>query len=161
MSIIGSMLVRWNRATKIILKSVAVLPLAALMVLAAALTYSTSRGYVAWWFSSNATVAVDDRENGYLHTNWAKSAVIITRADSQPKQSYLAGLNGKHVIHCGQWHAPHFPTFAIGDVNPPCSFFSNGWDLQIADNPDLSTLVVGTRFVEFHIEKGKKVTARW
>jgi hypothetical protein len=131
------------------------------LLLAAAFTYSTAHGYMTWWFSSNASVAVDGVRNGYLHRNWEQSGVIITRVDSHPSQSYLVGLSGKHVIHCGDWHAPRFPVFSIGDVNPPCSFFSNGSDMPIADDAVSSTLTARPGFVEFYTMTGRKVTASW
>src|ERR1700733_1282506 len=67
----------------------------------------------------------------------------------------------KSVTHCGDRHAHRLPAFSIGDVNPPCSFFSNGSDLPVADNAVLSTLTARPGFVEFQTEHGKKVTASW
>jgi hypothetical protein len=131
------------------------------LLLAAAFTYSTAHGYMTWWFSSSAAVAIDGVRDGYLHRNWEHSAVIITRVDSHPRQSYLVGLSGKHVIHCGEWHAPRFPVFSIGDVNPPCSFFSNGSDVSMGDDAVSSTLTARSGFVEFYTVKGRKVTASW
>jgi hypothetical protein len=124
--------------------------------------YSTAHGYMTWWFRSSGTVAVDGVRSGFLHFNWAHSAVIITRTDLHPSQSYLVGLTGrKSPIHCGDWEAPRFPAFPIGDVNPPCSIFSNGSDLPIADNAVFSTVTARPGFVEFQTEHGKKVTASW
>jgi hypothetical protein len=155
------MLVRWSRVAKVALRFAGLLLFIFAFLLAAALTYSTARGYMTWWLSSDGQVAVDGVRSGYLHRNWKHSAVIITRTDSHPPQSYLVGLNGKHMIHCGEWHAPRLLAFSIGDVNPPCSIFSNGGDLQNVDNADVSTLTVGRDFVEFHTRKGKKVTVTW
>jgi hypothetical protein len=107
-------------------------------------------------------VAVNGVRSGYVHRNRDNSAVIITRVDVYPNQSYLIWLGDhKHLTHCGEWHAPRFPAFPIGDVNPPCSFFSNGSDLQVADDAVLSTLTGRPGFVEFQTERSKKVTASW
>jgi len=131
-------------------------------LLFASLWYSTAHGYMTWWFSSSSQVAVDGVRSGFLHVNSEHSAVIITRTDLRPSQSYLVGLSGrKSVTHCGNWEAPRLPAFPIGDVNPPCSFFSNGSDLPVADNAVLSTLTARLGFVEFKTEHGKKVTASW
>ena len=146
---------------KILLRLVGSLLIVSAMLLAAAFTYSTAHGYVTWWFSSSAAVALDGVRSGYLHRNWKQSAVIITRLDSRPRQSYLVGLSGKHVIHCGDWHAPRFPVFSIGDLDPPCSFFSNGPDIPIADDAVSSTLTARPGFVKFYTVKGRKVTASW
>jgi hypothetical protein len=107
-------------------------------------------------------VAVNGVRSGYLHRNSAYSAVIITRTDLSPAQSYLVGLSDRRwLIHCGEWHAPHFVAFPIGDVNPPCSIFGNGSDMPKADNPESSTLTVRPDFVEFYTVQGKRITASW
>ena len=88
--------------------------------------------------------------------------MIITRTDLRPTQSYLVGLTGrKSVIHCGDWQATRLPAFPIGDVNPPCSFFTNGLDSPVVDNAVLSTVTARPGFVQFQTEQGKKVTASW
>jgi hypothetical protein len=159
-------LITTHRATGRILKTsakVVVITLFAIALLfAVGLAYSTVHGYTTWWFKSGGYVAVDGVRSGYLHSNFEHSAVIVTRADSSPSQSYLIGLSGrKSLIHCGEWHAPRLPAFPIGDVNPPCSFFSNGSDMPKADNAVFSTLVVRPGFVEFYTSQGRKVTASW
>jgi hypothetical protein len=133
------------------------------LLIGAGLSYSTTHGYMSWWFwSSRGSVAVDGTRHGYIHINKQHSAVIITRTDSGPNQSYLVELSPrKWVIHCGEWHAPRFPAFPIGDVNPPCSFFTNGADLPTADNPVEGTLNAGPRSVEFQTMQGRKVSASW
>jgi hypothetical protein len=151
---------RWNRAVKAGLKSAGVIVAAFALVFAAGLTYSTTKGYTTWWFSLKGLVAVDGVRGGYMHRNREHSAVMITRTDSHVRQSYLVGIGGKHVIHCGEWHAPRFPAFPIGDVNPPC-LFPNGCGSPGADNPVSSTLIARPGFVEFLTEKGSRVTASW
>ena len=111
-------------------------------LIAGGLTYSTLHGYMVWWLWSNGSVAVDGNRHGYIHINKQQSAVIITRTDSTPRQSYLVALSGRRwMIHCGEWYAPRFPDFPVGDVNPPCSISSNGADLPTADNPLVATRV--------------------
>ena len=126
------------------------------------LVYSTTHGYMTWWVWSRGHVTVGGISNGYLHLNRKHSGVIITRTDLHPGQSYLIWLGEKNfLIHCGEWHATRLPAFAIGDVNPPCSVFSNGSDMASADNPIESTLTARPGFVEFQTMQGKKVVAAW
>src|SRR5205085_6957978 len=113
-----------NRLVRTSLKVSGVTLFALALVLAVTLTYSTARGYTSWWFGLSGRVTVDGVPNGYMHRIAMNSAVIITRTDLSPRQSYLVGLSGKKsLIHCGEWHAPRLPAFPIGDVNPPCNIF--------------------------------------
>ena len=158
------MTVHWNRVVRMVLRlaGLGLLPFALLFALG--LWCSTAHGYMSWWFSSSSQVAVDGVRSGFLHVNWEHTAVIITRTDLRPSQSYLVGLSGKtSLTHCGDgdWQAPRLPAFSNGDVNPPCSFFSNGSALPVADNAVLSTLTARPGFVEFQTAHGKKVTASW
>ena len=131
------------------------------LMVVAGLTYSTSRGYMTWWFKSGGYVAVNGVRRGYVHRNWENSAVIITRVDVHPSQSYLIWLGDKkHLTHCGEWQAPRFPAFPIGDVDPPC-FFNNSSEMASADDAVSSTLAARPGFVEFQTVQGKKVTAFW
>ena len=160
-SIICRMRSRPNRAATIVLKFIGRPLFLFVLLCAVSMTYSTARGYTTWWFSLRGLVAVDGVRGGYLHRNWDHSAVIITRTDLHPSQSYLVWLPGKRsLIHCGDWHAPRLPAFPIGDVNPPC-LFGNGAALLVADNAVLSTLSAQPGSVEFQTETGKRVTASW
>ncbi len=157
-----SMIVYWRRVVKMVLRRAGLGVFTFALLFAVGLWYSTAHGYITWWFSSSGRVAVDGVPSGFLHVNREHSAAIVTRTDLRPSQSYLVGLAGrKSLTHCGDWQAPRFPAFSIGDVNPPCSFFSNGSDLPVADNAVLSTLTARPGFVEFQTAHGKKVTASW
>lgn len=157
-----SMTVHWIRAVKITLRFIGLALFTFALLFAAGLWYSTAHGYMTWWFSSGGKVAVDGARSGFLHVNRAHSAAIVTRTDLRPTQSYLVSLSGKKfVIHCGDWQAPRYPAFFIGDVNPPCSVFTNGSDRSTADNAVLSTLRACPGLVEFQTERGKKVTVSW
>jgi hypothetical protein len=142
---------------------VSLLVLAAL--LAVPVTYSTARGYTEWWLMSGGHVTVDGVRGGYLHTNWSRSAVMITRTDSKRGQSYLVRVSGEDfsqsMIYCGDWHAPRLPAFPIGDVNPPCMGLLDDPDPPGADRPVTSTLTVRPGFVEFMTVQGRKVSATW
>jgi len=135
------------------------------MLLALLIAYSTASGYMMWWFPSRGSVRINGVTSGYLHKNWWGTAAIITRTDLKPSQSYLVGFDtsetSKSVIHCGDWHAPHFVVFPIGDVNPPCSFFFDDSQLQRADLPIPATLSIRPRVIEFSTMRGEKVTATW
>jgi len=157
-----SMTVHWNRVVKVVLRLAGLGLFTSALLFAVGLWYSTAHGYMTWWFSASSQVAVDGVRRGFLHINRDHSGVIITRTDLRPSQSYLVGLSGKKSLtHCGDWQAPRLPAFPIGDVNPPCSFFTNGSDLPVADNAVLSTLTARPGFVEFQTEHGKRVTASW
>ena len=61
-------------------------------VLAAPVMYSTTHGYTTWWFRRRATVTVNGNPNGFLHRRLNDSALILTRTDTSPYQSYLVSL---------------------------------------------------------------------
>lgn len=97
-----------------------------------------------------------------MHRIAANAAVIITRTDLSPTQSYLVGLSGKKsFFNCGEWHAPRLPAFPMGDVNPLCYIFSDDADMPKADNAVFSTLTALPGFVDFYTVRGRKVTASW
>ena len=147
---------------KIIGLSLVVIAFSFALLIAIGLVYSTSHGYMTWWYGSRGSVTVGGVQNGYLHLNRKHAGVMITRTDVQPSQSYLIWIGEKNsLIHCGEWHAPHVPAFPIGDVNPPCSVFINGSDMPSADNPVSSTLAARPGFVEFQTMQGKKIVASW
>jgi hypothetical protein len=135
------------------------------MLLAVSVTYSTARGYTQWWFMLGGHVAIDGVRSGYLHTNWSRSAVMITRTDSKRRQSYLIRISGEEfsqsMIYCADWHAPRLPAFPIGDVNPPCMGVIDDPDPPDADRPLRKTMVARPGFVEFTTVQGNKVTATW
>ena len=107
------------------LANFSVLAALALTFLILPLAYSTAHGYTTWWFTAHGRVTVKGASNGFIHRSSDWGAVIITRTDTSPRQSYLVSLHGgRNLIHCGQWSVPHFPVFGIGDVNPPCVPYS-------------------------------------
>ena len=123
--------------------------------------YSTVRGYTEWWFWRKATVTIDGTFHGFVHTLRNNSAAIITRTDTSPRQSYLVSLSGRgSLIHCGEWSAPRFPVFPIGDVNPPC-LFSDGVGNPKADYGVPASLSVQSHAVEFTTVSGRKIKASW
>lgn len=151
-----------QRLVKILLKIIGFGLFIFVLIVVAGLIYSTSHGYMTWWFKSSGQVTVNGVQSGYMHRNRENSALIITRVDLRPSQSYLVWIRGKKdVTHCGEWHATRFPAFSIGDVNPPCSFFTKSSDTANADEAVSSTLTVRPGFVEFQTVQGKKVSASW
>jgi hypothetical protein len=147
---------------RFVAKSVCVGAVAFALLIAIVLAYSTAKGYTIWWFRANGSVKVNGVSSGYLHKELSGRAWIVTRTDSRPSQSYLVSLNGsEHMIYCGDWHAPRFPVFPFGDVNPPCVGFLTDSEIQKADLPHSSTLSVKPGVIEFSTMSGKKVTASW
>ncbi len=136
--------------------------LVGIAVLAIPFAYSTLHGYMTWWFWRKAAVTVNGRLDGFLHQRLDNAAVIITRTDTSPHQSYLVTLSRrKFLIRCGEWSARKFVAFPIGDVNPPCSVFSNGADDSNADNGVFTTLLVQGNSVAFTTTSGKRIAAIW
>lgn len=127
-----------------------------------AVSYSTARGYMSWWFRCGGSVQVDGVKNGYLHKNWSGTAVIITLTDLKPSESYFVSLLGsKYLLSCGNWHAPRFFPFAFGDINPPCLLLHDEVEAQRTDLPDSSTASIQPGSIEFSTKDGRKVTASW
>jgi len=126
------------------------------------IVYSTAHGYTQWWILSGGHVEVNGIRGGYLHKSRSNSAVLITRTDTNQRQSYLVQLGGsKSLFYCGGWHALRLPAFPIGDLNSPCMGFLDDLDPPDADPPLGSSLITRTGFVEFSTVQGKKVTASW
>ena len=134
-------------------------------ILAIPVTYSTARGYTQWWLWSGGHVTVNGVPGGYLHRNWSRSAVIITRTDSNRDQSYLVRISGEEfagrMVYCSDWHAPRFLAFSIGDVNPPCMGILDDPDPPGADRPLIPSLMARPGLVEFSTREGKRVRATW
>jgi hypothetical protein len=65
------------------------------------------------------------------------------------------------VWSCGNWTAPRFPAFPIGDVNPPC------WTFPATEAPSpksilpVRNLVAGPGSVEFTADDGSRIRASW
>jgi hypothetical protein len=74
-------------------------------------------------------------------------------------RSYLTIV--KDVSRVMSWLKAIYRSCPIGDVNPSCSLFGNGWYVPTADNPVDSTLTTRPGFVEFYTVQHKKVTATW
>ena len=132
------------------------------VVLAAPIGYSTLRGYTSWWLGLRGTVKVNGVSGGYMHKNTEGTAIILTRTDTQPRQSYLIGLSKPGLLlDCGGWSAPHSPVFAIGDVNPPCSFFSSREADPKTDRPLAPTLFIQPKHLVFATTSGKRIEGLW
>ena len=143
------------------LEAVVGLFLAGLMLIVFAFGYSTTKGYTTWWFTvPRASVTVDGVPAGYLHRNSRHLGVMITRTDSSPPQSYLVGMSNHLVQPCGNWHAPYFVAFPIGDVSPPCWFLTEE-ERATSDDANPSTVVVTSQRMEFYTIRGKKIIASW
>jgi hypothetical protein len=89
-----SMSSRRSRVVKTLLKLVGSGLLVLGFMVVAGLIYSTSHGYMQWWFKSGGYVTVNGVRSGYVHRNRDNSAVIITRVDVLPK-SVLSNMAGR------------------------------------------------------------------
>jgi len=146
---------------KKLLRALGILAFLALVFVAGSLTYSTWRGYTQWYFRVNGQVIVNGQKTtGYLHANTNKTSLMLTRTDDSRPETYLVSLGlTKTVFDCGEWHPLRFLPLPIGDLNPPCSFFTN--PAKVRDPAVTSTLQRGPRFVEFSTASGKKVRGEW
>ncbi|HKV81878.1 MAG TPA: hypothetical protein VJP02_27270 [Candidatus Sulfotelmatobacter sp.] len=133
----------------------------ALLLAVGAIVYSTWRGYIRWYFRVDGQVLVDGQKTtGYLHTNTGKTILLLTRTDNSRPETYLVSLGPtKTIIDCGEWHPLRFLPFPIGDLNPPCSKFTD--PVKIHDPPTTATATAGRKFIEFSTTSGKKVRAQW
>jgi hypothetical protein len=122
--------------------------------------------YTSWYFYvPNARITVDGKkEQGWLHRGAHRETMFLTLRGRGKAESYMIPIpHNQHgfVSSCGQWTAPRFPAFPIGDVNPPC------WMFVVKENPTVEPivpagdLVAGTNFVEFTADGGGRVRATW
>ncbi len=124
--------------------------------------YSVSHGYMTLWIQNAGRVCTNGIPNGCIHRTSRVGAVIITRTDSLPRQSYTVSWEGRPtVIHCGTWHALRLPLFGIADVNPPCSLFTDYSSVKPEGLPVRSSLVARRGYAEFVTNDKTKVTASW
>lgn len=133
----------------------------AALLLVAAIVYSTWRGYTRWYFRVDGQVLVNGQKTtGYLHANTDKTILLLTRTDDSRPETYLVSLGPtKTIIDCGEWHPLRFLPFPIGDLNPPCSMFTD--PAKIHDPAATATATTGRNFIEFSTTSGKKVRAQW
>lgn len=133
----------------------------ALLFVVGSSAYSTWRGYMLCYFRVNGQVIVDGQTtSGYLHANTDKTLLILTRTDDTRPESYLISLGPtKTSFDCGEAHPLPFLPFPVGDLNPPCSFFTD--PAKVRDPPINGTVTAGRNFVEFSTASGKKVRGQW
>jgi hypothetical protein len=149
------------------LKIVAIVMLALLVIIVAHEIYSP---YMSWYFLvPGARLTVDDRpEHGWLHRSRHGRVLFLTRQGKEKNESYEIWIPRDErgsVMSCGEWTAPEFFVFSIGDVNPPCLTLS----LRFIPNdgpPPKSTgprrnLVAGPGHVEFTADDGSRLKVSW
>jgi len=146
---------------KKLLRALGTIALLVLLFVAGSLVYSSWRGHTHWYFRVDGQVVVNGHKtSGYLHANSDKTLLILTRADDTRPESYLISLGPtKTVFDCGEWHPIRFLPFPVGDVNPPCSFFTD--PAKIHDPLIRAPLQRGPHFVEFSTASGKRVRGQW
>jgi len=137
-----------------------------LLVFAIAIGHEIFSSYTTWYFRvPNVRLTVDGKEvQGWLHRGNHGQNMFLTRRDKVKAESYLISLprdNQRMVWSCGDWTAPRFPVFPIGDVNPPCWTFSIGESSAPTPTPPPRNIAVGTSFVEFTADDGKRIKASW
>lgn len=123
-----------------------------------------------WYFIvPSARLTVDGGPSeGWLHVRRDDRGKImfVTRRSGGKAESYMIvlekGRQGR-AWPCGDWTAPHFPLFPIGDVNPPCTFFTVAGQepAQPKPKPVNRELRSGPDYVEFTADDGKRIRASW
>lgn len=146
---------------KRLLQSLAWFVFLGILLVAAAMLYSTQRGSMTWYFRVNGQVTVDGRRTtGYLHANTQKTALLLTRTDDATPETYLVPFeHNKLIWDCGKWHPIRFLPIAIGGLNPPCSGFAD--PAKLHDPPLAATLVRAPRLVEFSTASGRRIKGEW
>ena|SRR5579862_9642512 len=133
-------------------------------ILVLPILYSTAKGHTRWyWRKPNGMVFVDGRPvPGYIHQS--KQVILVTRRDTTTPHSYEVFANGpkSFVVDCGDWAAPAFFVFPVGDVNPPCL------PTISADEPNpssaesaIGSIVTQAGSVEFHTKGGKLIRVNY
>ncbi len=122
--------------------------------------------YTAWYFVvPKARLTVDGRrEQGWLHRGNHRETLFLTRRSKGKAESYMIWIpHDRQGIawSCGNWTAPRFPAFSIGDVNPPCWTFSAGEAPTPKPTLPARNLAVGADFVEFTADDGSRIKASW
>jgi len=146
---------------KRLLQTLGALLLVAIVMCVFALVYSTAKGYMSWYFRVDGQVRVDGQmTSGYLHANTQRTILLITRTDGDRKETYLIPVSDRAMImDCGDWNPVRFLSTPVGDVNPPCSVFTD--PAKVFDAPLPASLVRERRSVSFTTASGKKVRAEW
>lgn len=134
---------------------------AIIAVTVSALLYSTMNGYITRYLRVNAEVTVDGQKTaGYLHADTSRTLLLVTRTDQARPETYRVPVrNNELIIDCGNWNPIRFFPTPIGDLNPPCSFFTDR--AGVRDAPIQSTLIRRRNSVEFSTASGKKIKAEW
>jgi hypothetical protein len=122
--------------------------------------------YSTWYFVvPNARFTVDGRrEKGWLHRGNHGATLFVTRRDRGKAESYMVSFPPQRegiVWSCGNWTAPRFPAFPIGDVNPPCWTFIASESRTPKPALPARNLKVGTDFVEFTADDGSRIKESW
>jgi hypothetical protein len=140
--------------------------ISALVLLGVVITRETFSPYTAWYFIvPKARLTVDGRRQpGWLHRGNHRETLFLTRRDEGRAESYLIWVPHDRqgiVWSCGNWTAPRFPAFRIGDVNPPC------WTFSASEAPSqkltlpVRNLVAEPGSVEFIADDGSRLRASW
>jgi hypothetical protein len=80
---------------------------------------STARGYTQKGLSPAATLRLTEFTEAICPTTWWRSALMITRSDSNRRQSYQVQLSGsKFITCCGGCRAPRLPVFPNPSMEP-------------------------------------------
>ena len=146
---------------KKVFRIVGFIVLAALLLGAFGLLYSTVKGSTTWYFRVNGQVLVDGRQtSGYMHANADRTILLITRTDGAKAETYLVPVADRAaVLDCGDWRLVRFVPNPVEGTNPPCSGVADS--AKTSDAPISSTLIREGKFVSFSTASGKKIKAQW
>lgn len=134
--------------------------LAGMALGAFAISYSTSKGHLMWFFRVAGSVSVNGHyASGYMHANSLRTFLLVTTTDGRKPETYVVPLISIRMWDCGNWHPIRFLPTAIGDLHSSCMLPAEA--LTIIDPPLPGTLVRGEKSVEFTTASGRRVRAEW
>ena len=138
------------------------------LLFAAALAYTTAKGYTHWFFAvQKAQITVDGkRAEGWLHIFKGSTGteMFLTRKGTRKSESYQIWLptDGKGwVSDCGDWIAPRFWFFPVNHQEHPCFTIVIEEPGQLTTKPLERRLEAGANFVEFTADDGQRIRASW
>jgi hypothetical protein len=124
---------------------------------------TTEEGNTLWYVSeSKSAIAVHGKpSHGWLHWEWRRRSLFVTRDSPAKRESYLvvlpdADMTG-YVGGCNGWTAPHFPLFPFF-VRSSDGLLCDGFDT--VRGPDRE-LTVGLDSLHFVADDDRIIEARW
>jgi hypothetical protein len=154
-----------------ILKIVAWLVGASVLLTAVLLAWATARGNFTWFvLARDARLSIGGKAaqgrvfqgHGKMY-NRSWQTVIVTRNANGGRQSYWIELPSNwsrgSVSGCRSWNPPRLPWFPVSIFTSPCCFVVP--ENEPRPEPPKRDLKTGPTSVEFNADDGRRVRAEW